>query len=525
MAIITLPSNPVDGQKVTSDNRVFTYDADKSRWSSRAFQIIGRMPIEVNFGNPNLALTSNNVNLDSLGQVFYIKYNIDDDVDVRFTSSGLGNANVQYFSTNNTIRVVSDATEFNGTINVIASNRRRTETKTISVRAKYGVDGSLAKSLTIPQPSGGASGGHLAGFDTDGTYVYIGDNSPTDNNGNVKIYDLETGTLQSTLTNPNHPTTSTPPRTGINYDQFGASLAIKPDGTKIAVAAPYEDYNYGSLKVDAGVIHIIDVATGTREVTLRHSPDIQLINSPNNEYLMVEGGTATNDYFIARNTHQYGRNIAIDWSGNVLSSYGWSSTWRLGSTSLVNGTYIISENNTSHPSQHRVRFIDNFDGSSFSATRELDASAQIQPGNSSTMYRGGIGGVAFDDTYVYLTKDNNLGATAGTIAEIFLYDVNTLAYVGSSSVLGQGWNQDNSPLYYGRPLGFNTKSVSSVIGQVNGYQSSAIFLTDNATLTTTRINPPDAPPNNLGFGSKMVKLTNTSFLVTNPGADKIYIYE
>lgn len=138
MAKISLPSNPVDGQKVTVGSRVYVYDADTSRWNARVLQVLGKMPVDVTINQPNVDISANTLFLDAVGQNYFIKYDFDRDADVSFETENIEDATVSISKSNNTIVIQGGTVDFdNGIVRLIVRNGRRQSIKTISLSAGY----------------------------------------------------------------------------------------------------------------------------------------------------------------------------------------------------------------------------------------------------------------------------------------------------------------------------------------------------------------------------------------------------
>jgi FG-GAP repeat len=138
--------------------------------------------------------------------------------------------------------------------------------------------GTLISTLNNPNPYG-TSENDLFGFSVDicGNNVIVGAYQENDSSGTKSgkayIFDATTGALLKTLNNPNPYGTS-------QNDYFGYSVAIS--GNYAIVGAYQEDAGSGSSSSNSGRAYIFNVSTGILTVTL---------NNPN------PYGTSKDDYF------------------------------------------------------------------------------------------------------------------------------------------------------------------------------------------------------------------------------------
>ena len=140
MANLTFPSNPSNGQKFTSNGKVFEYNSTTQRWSVTRAQLLGSLPDDVTIDAPTLGVSLSTVALDTVGANIHVTYTVDQDVDASLSVTGIEDTTATLYKSNNTIVVTAGATEFSGgQINLVVTNGRTTDTEVINV------------SLAIPQ--------------------------------------------------------------------------------------------------------------------------------------------------------------------------------------------------------------------------------------------------------------------------------------------------------------------------------------------------------------------------------------
>jgi hypothetical protein len=142
MANLTFPSNPVNGQKFTSNGKLFAYDSSTQRWSVTRVQLLGSLPDDVTLETPDLTLDNTAISFSATGTTVYVHYTVSDDVSVSIANNGLANTDYAVATlsrSNNTITITSGATEFS-TANVVvtATNNRTSNTASIDLSAAYG---------------------------------------------------------------------------------------------------------------------------------------------------------------------------------------------------------------------------------------------------------------------------------------------------------------------------------------------------------------------------------------------------
>ena len=152
--------------------------------------------------------------------------------------------------------------------------------------------GSLLHTLHNPNAYGTSANDNFGkAVAISGNRVVVGafyeDDAPNNNSGKAYIFDVTTGSLLHTLSNPSAYGTSA-------GDQFGTQVAIS--GNHVVVGVHNEDDAGG---IDSGKAYIFDVTTGSLLRTL-HNP---------NAY-----GTSANDYF--------GFSVAISGNRVVVGAYG-----------------------------------------------------------------------------------------------------------------------------------------------------------------------------------------------------------
>jgi len=247
MANITLPSNPVNGQKVTIGTRLFEYNSTTGRWSSRVFQVLGDTSIEVTNEAPTITASLSEIALDTSGANVSFTYTVSD-VDssvlkVSHSVSGIANsdlATVTHHRANNTVTITAGTENFSGgQITLTVTDGRNNATDTVDVNSAYPWTFDI-DNLTYDSISGNrnlfvaAGAGNIVDieFKTDGTKLFI-----FDDDHNIYQFSLSTPWDISTL----------------SYDSIswkGTSVTnpygftFKPDGTEIYVADYQLHYIY-----------------------------------------------------------------------------------------------------------------------------------------------------------------------------------------------------------------------------------------------------------------------------------------
>jgi len=141
---------------------------------------------------------------------------------------------------------------------------------------------------TLANPDAGASNTQFGdSVHISGNYAIVGASTYGNNEGRAYIFDVTTGSLLHTLTNPNTYGTS-------QDDNFGQSVSIS--GTFCAVGARLEDEVTGN---NSGVIYVFNNSTGALEETIKN-PNVY--------------GTVANDYF--------GTVVSIDGNNVAASALG-----------------------------------------------------------------------------------------------------------------------------------------------------------------------------------------------------------
>lgn len=141
MANLTFPTNPTNGQKFTSNGKVFEYNSTTQRWSASRVQLLGDLSTDFTIEAPSVGVSLANVALDTTGANVYITYTVDQDVKASITTSGIANsdlATITLSQSNNTITITAGTVAFsNGQINLVVTNGRTSDTATINVSAAY----------------------------------------------------------------------------------------------------------------------------------------------------------------------------------------------------------------------------------------------------------------------------------------------------------------------------------------------------------------------------------------------------
>jgi hypothetical protein len=141
MANLTFPSNPVNGQKFTSNGKVFAYDSTTQRWSVTRVQLLGSLPDDVTIDPVTITLSSANIDFTESGTTQIVNYTIDKDASISISNSQIANtgmASATLYTTNNTISITSGTILFaNGIVSVTAFDGRNNVDSTITLTAVY----------------------------------------------------------------------------------------------------------------------------------------------------------------------------------------------------------------------------------------------------------------------------------------------------------------------------------------------------------------------------------------------------
>jgi hypothetical protein len=171
MANLTFPSNPSNGQKFTSNGKVFEYNSTTQRWSVTRAQLLGSLPDDVTIDAPTLGVSLSTVALDAVGANVHVTYTVDQDVDASLSVTGIEDTTATLYKSNNTIVVTAGATEFSGgQINLVVSNGRNTDTEVINVSVAFPIDWTnLAYGALLGGGTDYTYFGYKLGVSTDGT--------------------------------------------------------------------------------------------------------------------------------------------------------------------------------------------------------------------------------------------------------------------------------------------------------------------------------------------------------------------
>ena len=270
MANITLPENPVNGQKVVLGTKVYQYNSTTSRWISRKIQTLGTLTTDFTVSSPTITLANNNVTVNAATNNF-INFSVDKDAKISIDNQTT-NATAVLYTANNTLKIDASANPLeNGIVVISAFDGRNTTTTNftftidndppfISIpQSSYtlATDGTaitVTATATDPenQPltySATVSGDTAAiASVTNSANVYTITPSTNDNNGGTAIVsftvtdgvNVKTANGSFTLTFPPDFTTFarqntvlTPPAT-YGYDRYGGSVAMTDINTIIA---------------------------------------------------------------------------------------------------------------------------------------------------------------------------------------------------------------------------------------------------------------------------------------------------
>jgi len=181
MANLTFPSNPTNGQKFTSNGKVFAYDSTTQRWSVTRVQLLGSLPDDVTLETPDLTLDNTAISFSASGTTVYVHYTVSDDVSVSIANNGLANssyATATLSRSNNTITITSGTLDFSGAnVVVTATNNRTSNTASISLSQALPIIWSAltetSMSLTAPASNFRSAQGNIIAID--GDTMAIGD--------------------------------------------------------------------------------------------------------------------------------------------------------------------------------------------------------------------------------------------------------------------------------------------------------------------------------------------------------------
>ena len=159
MANITLPGSPTNGQTVVIGNKVFVYSNATGTWASTRLVYTGILPVDTEDTAPTVSITLDSVALavGSTTDLNYIITEQDGDIIVsRIATSGMEDANVVLYSTNNTISITAGSTDItNGSVTITVSDGINTATDSANV----------SFSATLPYSFQGSNFGYVMGGD------------------------------------------------------------------------------------------------------------------------------------------------------------------------------------------------------------------------------------------------------------------------------------------------------------------------------------------------------------------------
>jgi hypothetical protein len=270
MANITLPANPVNGQKVTIGTKIYQYNSTTNRWISRKIQTLGTLTTDFTVAAPTITLANNNITVNAATNNF-VNFSVDKDATISIDNQTT-NATAVLYTANNTLKIDATANPLESGIIVVSAFDGRNTTTTnftftidndppfISIpQSSYtlATDGTaitVTATATDPenQPltySATVSGDTAAiASVTNSANVYTITPSTNDNNGGTAIVsftvtdgvNVKTANGSFTLTFPpdfttfaRQSTVLTPP-TAYGFDKYGGSVAMTDIDTIIA---------------------------------------------------------------------------------------------------------------------------------------------------------------------------------------------------------------------------------------------------------------------------------------------------
>ena len=328
MANLTFPSNPTNGQKFTSNGKVFAYDSTTQRWSVTRVQLLGSLPDDVTLETPDLTLDNTAISFSASGTTVYVHYTVSDDVSVSIANNGLANTDYAVATlsrSNNTITITSGATEFS-TANVVvtATNNRTSNTASISLSAVYANELEFGATYTTSSDTLTADtfgNPNQVNANEDGTFIYAFWSTEINQWELSTPWDFSTATKETSSMSWGHS----------NQNVFG--IAFNPAGT---VAVVFDEGSFGKL-YQYDLTTAFDLTTATYntsigEVSLPSYPIqhldgagvVQWLDSGNKLFLCSKGriiaecGSVTTPYTL--NGFSSIGQIRLD--GDVPGSYG-----------------------------------------------------------------------------------------------------------------------------------------------------------------------------------------------------------
>ena len=402
MANITLPANPVNGQKVTIGTKIYQYNSTSDRWISRKIQTLGTLTTDFTVAAPTITLANNNITVNAATNNF-VNFSVDKDATISIDNQTT-NATAVLYTANNTLKIDATANPLENGIIVVSAFDGRNTTATnftftidndppfISIpQSSYtlATDGTaitVTATATDPenQPltySATVSGDTAAiASVTNSANVYTITPSTNDNNGGTAIVsftvtdgvNVKTANGTFTLTFPpdfttfaRQSTVLTPP-SSYGYDKYGSSVAMTDIDTIIA----------GHLLSDRD--------------SILNAGDV-VINEWN-------GSNWTSNRTIVRPTdiaggNQFGWQVAADPSGTT--KFAASSPNAHGDELFMGAVYIFAK-------------------SSGSWSQE----AKLVPSNYSTNHNNHFLGqaLAMDGNYIVAAAPNDRSGSSGSVA-------------------------------------------------------------------------------------------------------------
>lgn len=264
------------------------------------------------------------------------------------------------------------------------------------------ISGSLLYTLTDPSPTtGNRFGGIVAAANT---YAVVGVLNAS-GGGKAYVYDITTGALLHTLANPNAYGTTT-------GDAFGSAVSIS--GNYVIVSATFEDIAGGS---GSGVVYVFNISTGILVHTLTNP----------NAY-----NTAASDYF----------GFTLSANGNYLAvgvpyedDAGGSASGKVYVYNLTTGSLLFTLNNPN----------------------PYDTTANDSFGRA----------IAQSGSYLIVSAPGEDDASNTSIGKVYVYDIATGAFIGTVE----------NPNVYGTGA---SDTFGGQLAASGGYLLAAAYLEDDA---------------------------------------------
>ena len=397
MANLTFPSNPVNGQKFTSNGKVFEYNSTTQRWSVTRAQLLGSLPDDVTIDAPTLGVSLSTVALDTVGANVYVTYTVDQDVDASLSVTGIEDTTATLHKSNNTIVVTAGATEFSGgQINLVVTNGRTSDTETIDV------------SLAIPQGLADPTSWTLLGEVSESSYF--------DEARDVIVDGTTAYLISKTYFNSVNVSNSSSPARTASVDLTGIAVNSSYQNSLIKIG----NYVY-ALSNSNNKIFSINV-TNPSSMTVQWEYDLGVIPGQKGNSIQYDGA---NHIYVGGQSKIFAFNISNPTSPTLADTItnddvGSNFLYNVSVTALY-GNYLIALVDQ----VYRFTIIDVSDPTSLSLHGSFAAPSHW--GLDSSVNNGRVSGISIKDGILYLMHDANASAGYDNLIQAWDFTSNILS--------------------------------------------------------------------------------------------------